>query len=523
MFPPRIPLPKPAGAGPSLMGRALLLVGSLLLLVGSLLLYPTFRALNMAIVGTIESWRALVGGGALVFVSLVLASIIRMLFAIGWKLENKARQAAIVRLANQMPAHIADVRGTTPGLVAELLKPSVASHYAAKIAEAERPFPQLHSFNQHLHNQVVPAPALPEPASSAPAGEVPSFAQLLDRGEFGPGRPLVLGYDALTRQPITGSWRDLYSCGVGALQGAGKSWLLAFLLGQSAAAGAKFIVCDPHAGADESLSTRIAALAGAFMCDVASTDDEILAALRLANDKLEKRKAGKGGDWPIIVAVDEWSSLLRGRLGDELPPLVQNITEQGRKYNTNAILSAQGWTVDAAGMVRNRLTAHYVLRQRDAEARYQLGLKSAQLPADIRTLPDATGYLLTVRGDLTKVVIPTMTSADLARVGELVQPASRQLPMGFQAPTAPLPAITAEAAGKRPGSAPVEAASKAAQRGNSASPEAMRAAALFRQKTSEKAIVKELRGIEGGRNYDAARDEVRNLIIEGLLAEGVQS
>jgi hypothetical protein len=31
-----------------------------------------------------------------------------------------------------------------------------------------------------------------------------------------------------------------------------------------------------------------------------------------------------------------------------------------------------------------------------------------------------------------------------------------------------------------------------------------------------KRIVKKLRGIEGGRNYETARDEVRNLIIEGL-------
>jgi hypothetical protein len=222
------------------------------------------------------------------------------------------------------------------------------------------------------------------------------------------------------------------------------------LLVQSTAAGAGLIICDPHAGSDESLSTRIAALAGALMCDVDSTDEEILTALRLANDKLEKRKAGKGGDWPIICAVDEWSSLLRGRLGDELPALVQNITEQGRKYHVKVLLSAQGWTVDAAGIVRNRLTAHYVLRQRDAEARYQLGLKAAQLPGDIRTLPDATGYLLTVRGELIKVIIPHLTPADIARAGEMiVSPTPARPTIGFTAPTSPLPAITAEAGGKR--------------------------------------------------------------------------
>jgi hypothetical protein len=400
---------------------------------------------------------------------------------------------------------------------------------ADKVIELKRAEVQIapaatsYTYSPRIETHAAPPNHLLLPDQVSAPASIPTFAQLLDQGVIGPNKPLILGFNADTAQPITGSWRDLYSCGIGALQGAGKSWLQAFLLAQSAAAGGRLIICDPHAGADESLSMRIAALASSFMCDVASTDDEILTALRLANDKLEKRKAGKGGDWEILIAVDEWSSLLRGKLGDELPALVQNITEQGRKYHTNAILSAQGWTVDAAGIVRNRLTAHYVLRQRDAEARYQLGLKAAQLPGDIRTLPDATGYLLTVRGELTRVIIPMMTSADIARAGELIdRPAPVSPPMGFLAPTTPLPAITAEATGKRPGSAVAEAASKPAQSATTVPAEALRAASLFRQKTSEKAIVKELRGVEGGRNYEAARDEVRNLIIEGLLSDGGQ-
>ena len=68
--------------------------------------------------------------------------------------------------------------------------------------------------------------------------------------------------------PIVGAWKDLYSCGVGALQGAGKTWLLAFLLGQSAAAGGRLIICDLHAGDDESLANRIGSLAPAFMCEM---------------------------------------------------------------------------------------------------------------------------------------------------------------------------------------------------------------------------------------------------------------
>lgn len=373
------------------------------------------------------------------------------------------------------------------------------------------------SLNYHDSHKDIPM-QLPPPVIE---GEIvrtpviPTFGQLLDQGLIGPGKPLILGYNADSGEPIRGSFKDLYSCGIGALQGAGKSWLQAFLLAQSAAAGGRLIICDPHAGADESLSTRIAALAGAFMMDVASTDDEILTALRYANDKLERRKAGKGGEFEILIAVDEWSSLLRGKLGDELPALVQNITEQGRKYHTNALLSAQGWTVDAAGIVRNRLTAHYVLRQRDAEARYQLGLKATQLPGDIRTLPDATGYLLTVRGELTKVIIPMMTSADIARAGEMIpSPRGTQPAMGFLAPTTPLTPITASVVTQRRHDGDIKATSAAQVTTASQSPEAARALALLHEGRDLPAIVLELRNVKPkeGRKYMTALADVTDLI-----------
>src|SRR4051812_15985962 len=116
----------------------------------------------------------------------------------------------------------------------------------------------VQSLSYHDSSRQLPAPplALPEPQNGQIV-QFPTFAQLLDQGLIGGGRPLILGYSADTGQPITGSWKDLYSCGVGAQQGAGKTWLLAFLLAQSAAAGGRLIICDLHAGDDESLTNRI--------------------------------------------------------------------------------------------------------------------------------------------------------------------------------------------------------------------------------------------------------------------------
>ncbi len=79
-------------------------------------------------------------------------------------------------------------------------------------------------------------------------------------------------------------------------------------------------------------------------------------------------------------------------MGAELPFLL-DCAEQGRKYKVLAVVAAQGWTQDTTGgSLRNRLTAQFVLRQRQDEARYQLGMRASQLPDDLRTLPDGAGY-----------------------------------------------------------------------------------------------------------------------------------
>jgi len=209
------------------------------------------------------------------------------------------------------------------------------------IAQRSQGLPaSITSLNYHDSHRVdaMPPLALPEHALVEPLS-VPTFGQLLDQGLIGPGRPLILGYNAATGQAITGGWKDLYSCGVGAQQGAGKTWLLAFLLAQSTAAGGRLIICDLHAGDDESLANRIAGLTPALMCDIANTPKAIVTTLEFANDKLERRKSN-AARWPIVVCCDEWTSLLRTPAGAALPQYIQNIAEQGRKFNVNGLLAA---------------------------------------------------------------------------------------------------------------------------------------------------------------------------------------
>ncbi len=515
--------PPPSPAWRITLAVALLLAGGILIA-----LWPFLTAVAGVLLASTERNASLIGAALLLAIGVLVAAGVRAALAWSWRMDAHARAARVIRLPNDLPIDVADVRQAYIDLAAI----SMRDHYAAKIKEAEREHPNLTSYSQLIHVAHAPAQAGGSAAQIAlPPPTPPTFAQLLDSGRIGPGRPLLLGFDATTGQPIEGSWRDLYSCGVGALQGAGKTWLLAFLLCQSAAQGGRLIVCDLHAGDEESLANRIPALAPAYMCDVAATPAAIASALAFAAEKLERRK-GNTARWPIVLVCDEWTSLLRTPAGPSLLPHIQNIAEQGRKYNVNALLAAQAWTKAASSDVRNQLTSHYLLRQRPDEARYQLGLRADQLPDDIRSLPDATGYLLTVRGDLVKIVVPAMTAADIARVGTMIDSphSAAGRPFGFPLPpTQPLTALspaTGDAAtvrqqsGDRSATSPAPVAT-AAGRQKAISPEAARALALLHAGNDLPAIVKELRGVvpREGRRYMTALADVTDLIRQATQRE----
>jgi Helicase HerA, central domain len=388
-------------------------------------------------------------------------------------------------------------------------------------ASAQR-FPAgLQSLSYHDASKQLPAPApvADVPALPPPAPDVPTFGQLLAAGKIGPGQRLLLGIDAGSGQPLEGTWKSLYSTGIGGMTGSGKSWLGAFLIAQSVAAGARLIIVDPHHGDAESLGTRLAPLRAAFMCDVASSPTQIESAIKLAADKLDRRSKGQASSWPLLLVVDEWTSLLRGDLGDVLTATALDFAEQGRKFGCFALLAAQGWQVDAAGPVRDRLASNYVMRQRPDQARYQLGLRAGQLPLDVRFLKDGECYLLSVKGDLIKTIIPHITEQDIAHVGGLLEQGSGPTgqPFGF-VPAPKSRAVRAPiGAAMEPDRSQCGAGSVAPQSARAISPEAAHALALLHEGNDLPEIVLKLRNVsskQSGSRYQAALKDVTALIRE---------
>jgi hypothetical protein len=399
-----------------------------------------------------------------------------------------------------------------------------AAHITALTQAQAQRFPaglQHLSFHDSSRPQLAPAVEVEE-TRAALTSPTPTFGQLLDQGAIGQGRPLLLGYDAATGMPIEGSWERLYTAGIGGLQGSGKTWAAVFLLAQSALQGAKFIICDPHAHDAQSLAARLAPLRSALLCDVASDDKAILAALQLADSKLQGRKSGQiAGRWPIVVAIDEWLALRRGKLADQLPPLVEGYSTEGRKLGCYALLLAQRWDKDAVGDFRNTLASSYVYRMRADEARMMTGLRGAAVPDDTIGLAPGECYLLDTYGDCRKVVIPQMTPHDITRIGELLS-AQNKPPIGYRLPpTAPLPSLTPAAsieAARRSGgeAAHGRAASTASGSATSRTPEQARALALFQGGMGQKEAIKAVWNVDGGTRYQKLAAELNDLIRQAM-------
>lgn len=422
-----------------------------------------------------------------------------------------------------------DERGLVPLLRTERQQAhaALAAYHAARIEEARRPLvpATLHYAPHHeLEYRHDGAAQLPGDVAAPFAPSVPSFAQLLDQGRIGKGNPLCLGVDLEAASPIWGDWKDLYSAGLGGKQGSGKSWTAASLIAQSLLSGARVILADPHAGDEESLTTRLTPLLGAVAL-TADDDKSILAAAHFAHDEFQRRKelakAKQPYDrTPMILVIDEWTSLIRGDLGAKLPPLLAELTTEGRKYGVNALLLAQRWEAAAAGGsdVRNTLTAHYVHRMRGDEARMMTGLRASALPDDTLSLQPGQAYLFDTRGNVRKIATPTMTPADLGRVAGLLTADAPTMPGFHQASTTTVITPPLETWRKPTGSQMEACAPLASSAAVSA--EAARALALFQSGADVAKIVKELRGIDSsaGRNYQTASAEVQALIRQAITS-----
>jgi hypothetical protein len=341
---------------------------------------------------------------------------------------------------------------------------------------------------------------------------VPTFGELLDAGRVGHNNPLLLGFDVETAKPIEGTWKDLYSSAIAGVSGSGKTITVRFLAAQSALHAARWVLLDPHADAgDDSLAGTLAPLSNTFLCAPAMQPHAMLESVRLVADELDRRLAGRSAErFPLVIAADEFTSLMRGALAESLAALIERIAQEGRKVLVFALVSGQVWTAERTGgsALRDSLASCYVHRMKRRQANHLLQLGN-ELPETLN-LPTGHALLYRTNGELIEVAIPN-TTTDIERVASLLAtPRLTDGPKGSQNEASVMPSDMPKSRQRY--------ASDDLAYSAPASAEAKRTAQMFMRGTDPAAIALALRNVRSneGKRYQTALAEVLNLVREGM-------
>ena len=407
-----------------------------------------------------------------------------------WRLaagEDQRRAAALEaeRLRWWAQIHIEHARATAAAPAPHTYAPHISYHAGSQ------------SYAPHLASAAArPAAASPE-ARPPDESRIPDFAQLLATGQVGTPDTLLLGFEAGAAR--YGAWTDMYSTAVAGKPGTGKSTSQRFYACQTALSGARFVVCDPHYGAgSDSLGESLHPLleAGAGLCEVASSEADIVNAVLLVQSIGKARTAGDPERTPIILWIDEATALLnRSEIGGALGALLEAIAQEYRKVGVYASISGQLWSADRMpSSLKHSLASVLAHRMHRDVARALLPSGAARY---VEGLEAGQALFYKTNGDQVLLTIPNTTARDVELVATRLtssQPSMPRLDREAQVTVA------------REGGA----ASSPRSSGSEAElpPNVARVFALMKGGQSLSSSIKEVYACEGGRKYTAATQEV---------------
>jgi len=423
------PKPPPPWRWPLVAG--LIAVGALLIL-----LWPIARALGDAVAATIQAHQDLISGGLLVFGGLVLAGLIRILYAIGRRLELGAKQAGIVRMQNQQPIDVRDVRQITLSTVQR----SLELHYAVEQTRADRSaYPQLSSIHQDMHiTQAAPAelpapgaPALPMLSSSGGT----ALAHLRQAGHVcRSGNSLLVGYAGGQPQYI-----ELAECGfvgVGGQPRVGKSSTTLLLITQAVLSGWHVFVADPHITKADGLLNRCKPLSGR-LAKQAVQPDEIAAMVRLVDKIGRRRMQGDGDRTPVILIIDEFTNLVwRELLPPDVLAMLPSMAIEYGGVGVHGVIISHDWSKaslggDLGAALRRAITHRLIHRMDPGNVEFLLPKGSSAQARAVAGLPTGQALYFSLDGAVT-VAVPLVGDDDATTAAQGAPPR----------PYAPRPALT---------------------------------------------------------------------------------
>ncbi|MGH2506952.1 MAG: AAA family ATPase, partial [Ktedonobacteraceae bacterium] len=201
---------------------------------------------------------------------------------------------------------------------------------------------------------------LPEHASSIDQA-IPTTVRYEEiRTQVPPGRS-CLGVSAEGVEHCDfGQLMTMWICGG---SGTGKSNTVALKIDEAVRNGRKIgiILVDPHARKEDSLYNKIRCYEQHFLCQVATSEEEILGALEWFRDEFERRlEQGGQGENDILLVVDEVSNVVESdnpEIGKLIKKIARICGQESRGFGMF------GWFIsqDAAGLAWLRKRAMTVI------------------------------------------------------------------------------------------------------------------------------------------------------------------
>lgn len=269
---------------------------------------------------------------------------------------------------------------------------------------------------------------------ASPREQYQTGLELYQSGKV-PGRDIMLGYEMVAHGELWLSWKVLKGVLILGLSEGGKSSTGAWLLSQHVAQGGRFSLIDPHAAVDESMWSRVRALRGALVGDVANTTEKAVKMARKAHDIMRGRFEGDPDRTPYLLVVDEFTALMAegGDVQKELTFTIKKLNAEGRKVMCYALCIGQATNADASGgtSVRDLFPTKIMHRMKGKQAQ-NLGQDKDE-KAVIKQLGKGQVYVETdVHPESIAVQVPYAGEDVIALIGRNIKHASEPLQGHFR-------------------------------------------------------------------------------------------
>lgn len=239
----------------------------------------------------------------------------------------------------------------------------------------------------------------------------------------------MLGFDA-EGKPVNLEWGQAGVYAVAGRSGSGKTSLVRFLLAQAAMVGIKLVVCDPHASSEQSLAASCESLKAAFLCEPASSNEDILDTIHMVDEIGRKRIDGEDKSIaPILLVIDEFSSImLNSENAKEISKLLVNMANEYRKVGIQALLIGQSWKHDMSGgtTLRSALGGSIVMNIQPPEAAFLTTDEKTAKKAGVNKLQKGEAIVF-LNGKEVRIQAPYIRSDDVAGIAQYI-PASKVAP-----------------------------------------------------------------------------------------------